>query len=94
MAALTDTQLREAELLVARLESDEVQNRLRPGFERDFSNSVLEQWSDRKWLSFEGRNGKRSQIAIIQEIVERCEERNDSKDSRRPTGRRYEGFRG
>lgn len=94
MAALSPDQLREAEILMARLQADDVQERLRSGFERDFTNSVLEQWNDRKWLSFEGRNGKRSQIEIIREIIERCEERTQGRESRRPSGRRYEGFHG
>lgn len=37
--------------LLDHLESTEVQRRLRPGFERDFSNSILEQWERSEWMS-------------------------------------------
>jgi hypothetical protein len=83
MAALTPDQAREAELLVKRLQDDDVQDKLRPGFEQDFTNSILEQWNERQWLSFEGRNGKRSQIEIIRELIERAEQRGSSLPSRR-----------
>lgn len=92
MPPLSPTQLREAEVLIARLEDDDVQRQLRSGFEQDFTNSVLDQWHERHWLSFEGRNGKRSQVEIIREIVERCEERGTPRSSRSGSGRRYEGW--
>lgn len=83
MAALTPEQLREAETLMARIQDDDIQRQLRPGFEQDFTNSVLEQWNERQWLSFEGRNGKRSQIEIIRELIERAEDRGTNLTSRR-----------
>ncbi len=88
MAALTPEQLREAGLLVTRLQDDDIQDKLRPGFEQDFTNSILEQWNDRQWLSFEGRNGKRSQIEIIRELIERAEQRGSSLPSSRFGSRR------
>ncbi len=88
MAALTPEQNQEATLLVARLQDDDIQDKLRPGFEQDFTNSILEQWNDRHWLSFEGRNGKRSQIEIIRDLIQRAEERGSSLPSRRFGSRR------
>lgn len=86
MADLTPEQKTEAEFLMGRIQDDDVQKALRPGFEQDFTNSVLEQWNDRHWLSFESRTGKRSQIEIIRELVERAEQRGSSSSSgrRRP----------
>lgn len=88
MAALTPDQVQEAELLTRRLQDDDIQDKLRPGFEQDFTNSVLEQWSERRWLSFEGRNGKRSQIEIIRDIIQRVEQRGSSLPSSRFSSRR------
>ncbi len=51
MARMSDENRRKAEDLLAELETDEVQQRLRPGFERDFSNSILDQWDRSEWLS-------------------------------------------
>lgn len=83
MAALTPDQLQEATALMTRIQDDDIQRHLKPGFEIDFTNSVLEQWNERKWLSFESRTGKRSQIEIIRELVERAEDRGSSNPSRR-----------
>jgi len=83
MAELTPDQKAEAEFLMARIQEDDVQRKLKPGFEQDFTNSVLEQWNERKWLSFESRSGKRSQIEIIRELVERAEQRGSSSSSQR-----------
>lgn len=94
MAELTPTELREVETLVARLQDDDVQRQIRPGFERDFTNSILEQWFERRWLSVHGRNGKRSQVEILREIVGRCEDRTMPKQESRRSSRRYEGFHG
>jgi hypothetical protein len=53
-----------ADELVSQLERDHVQARLRGGFERDFSNSVLEQWAETGWLS-------EKQLHVMASIVER-----------------------
>lgn len=78
MGALTPDELREADTLIARIQDDDIQRHLRPGYEQDFANSLLEQWTERRWLSFEGRNGKRSQMDILRELIERAEERGTS----------------
>lgn len=67
MADLTADEQRIAEDLIERLESDEVQARLKPGFERDFSNSILEQWERTRWLSTKPKG----QLYWLGEIVNR-----------------------
>lgn len=80
MAVLSETERQEAEALFAELESDEIQSRLRPGFERDFSNSLLEQWDRSEWLS-------PKQLYWLGEIVKRHRSRSAPSPSRR-----YEGW--
>lgn len=95
MPDLTPEQLADAEALIARLESDEVQKHLKPGFEQDFSNSILDQWHDRHWLSFESRQpGKKSQMLLTEEIVSRAEDRAAGRPEpyRGGRSRRYEGW--
>lgn len=67
MALGPDERARVQELL-DRLESDDFQQRLRSGFERDFSNSILNQWAERGWLSDR-------QIEILEDILTRHERR-------------------
>lgn len=68
MADLTDDQRSTAEGLFDRLQSDHVQAHLRAGFERDFSNSILDQWDTSNWLS-------EKQLYWLGEITQRAEGR-------------------
>jgi hypothetical protein len=91
---MTPEQQRDVEVLMARLQDDDIQRALEAGYERDLTNSILEQWLDRKWISVEGRNGKRSQLDLIRDVVDRCEDRLSRRTRTAGSSRRYEGWHG
>lgn len=82
MANLTQAEVAEVEGLLQVLEGDDIQKKLRPGFETDFSNSILHQWQEKHWLSAR-------QIELLRDLVDRHSDRRSSPG--RPS-RRYEGW--
>lgn len=83
---MDDADRREAAELIEALQDDDIQRRLEPGFERDFSNNVIEQWDMKHWLS-------QAQLDKLREIVRRHQHRSGGGSSSSGGGsRRYEGF--
>lgn len=81
---MTEDETAKAQALIDSLQADDIQTRLRSGFERDFSNSVIAQWDSKQYLSAR-------QLELIEDILSR---HSGSKPSSSPGGgsRRYEGF--
>lgn len=67
--------------LIERVQDDALQQKLQPGFERDFSNSVVDRWKRYRTLSDR-------QLEVLEDLVERHE---SARGSRGGYKRRYEG---
>lgn len=78
---MTDEETQKAERLLARLQEDDLQSKLKAGFERDFANSLVDQWTRSKRLSAR-------QLEVLADLVGR----HDGSQQARGSSRRYEGF--
>lgn len=94
MPQLSENQREIAKAAITRLQEADVQEHLRPGFEQDFAADIVRQWDERQWISFEGYTGGKSQLQIVNELIERAEERANRPPSAGPrrSSRRYEGW--